>query len=636
MESATRAASAYENPSPAIADFKTTMRTHTVECRHGRFTVFDEDELVGLSLATYGEYSEGEVSVFNKILKPGDVAIDVGANIGALTIPMAHLVGEGGCVHAFEASAANFDLLRQNVWQNKLVMATELYPLAASDKEGSLKVDKQSALHAYSRKDINEGEFSVECITIDSLALPRCKLIKIDVDGHELQVLNGAAETIKRCRPVIYIENEIDAKREELVAWFIDHGYRCFWHRPYLFNIDNFRGDKKNIFGALVSIMNVCIPDEEGYEVLALEEVSDYRNDDKLFEREYLRYSKYVARNPDDLQSRWMAAHYANLMQCRDIARELIDDNLTRDCLHVPTLALQAYMNLQDGNYGRIGWSGYEIRHKQPNRHQFGGDRTHEVERWEGEKTDRTVLIWSEQGFGDNIMFARFFKHVLERAPNAILEVRPELFELFEYSGIATGRLYRLGRTLPPYSLQLPLPSTAWALGADENMIRIRGSSYLDADPQLVANWKGQGNIRLGQTPEGPLHGATVGLCHKGSATSERPYTRDIPKELLMPLVRKFGPVFPLNQTGQFESFAMTAAAIKALDLVLTVDTSIAHLAGALGVPTWLLLSYDPDFRWGLEDDRTIWYPSIRIFRQPSFRDWQSVIDEVTAELERR
>ena len=67
------------------------------------------------------------------------------------------------------------------------------------------------------------------------------------------------------------------------MAWLIDHGYRCFWHRPYLFNIDNWRGNKKNIFGALVSIMNICIPDEDGYEVEELEEVSDYREDDYMF-----------------------------------------------------------------------------------------------------------------------------------------------------------------------------------------------------------------------------------------------------------------------------------------------------------------------------------------------------------------
>ena len=640
MESASRAAYAYEDSNIVNVGIKTTMKHRTVDCRHGRFTVFDEDELVGLSLATYGEYSEGEVSVFNKILKPGDVAIDVGANIGALTIPMARLVGAEGGVHAFEASGANFLLLRHNIQQNDLDEVVETYALAASDKIGMLKVDKQSALHAYSRPEINTGDFEVHCITIDSLELTRCKLIKIDVDGHELEVLNGAARTIKRCKPIIYIENEIDAKREALVAWFVDHGYRCFWHRPFLFNIDNFHGNKKNIFGALVSIMNVCVPDEEGYEVHELEEVSDYRNDDQLFTREMNRYLKYVERNPDDLQSRWMAAHHANLMQYRDTARDLIGNNLNRDAGHVPTLALQAYMNLQDGDYSRLGWAGYEIRHMQPNRHQFGGDRHHNVDRWEGEETKKTVLIWSEQGFGDNIMFARFFRRVLERAPNAILECRPELFELLEYSKVAPAdtrkRLFRLGRKLPHYDLHLSLPSTAWALGADEDMISACGASYLDADPMLVANWKGQGNIRLGQTPEGPLHGATIGLCHKGSATSERPYTRDIPKELLMPLVRKFGPVFPLGQQGQFESFAMTAAAIKALSLVITVDTAVAHLAGALGVRTWLLLSYDPDFRWGLSSDSTIWYPSMRIFRQPKFRDWQSVIDEVMAELGRQ
>jgi FkbM family methyltransferase len=616
------------------------MSTKTVETRHGQFTIFDEDELVGLSLATYGEYSEGEVDVFRKVLRPGDVAIDVGANIGAFTVPMANLVGPSGLVYAFEASMANVVLLTENVRQNHCADLVKIMPCAASDKDGTLKVDKQSALHAYSRKDINEGEFEVQCVAIDSLFLPRCKLIKIDVDGHELQVLNGAVETIARCRPIIYIENEIDEKREAMVAWLVDHGYRLFWHRPYLYNADNFRGDKRNIFGSLVSIMNVCVPDEEGYSVEALEEVSDYRDDDRMFERERERYLRYVERNPDDLQSRWMAAHYANLMQRRDLAHELIDENLARDPEHQPSKALLGLMTLQDGVYNRESWEGYEIRHKQPNRHQFGGDRAFPegVSRWDGTPTDEPLLIWSEQGFGDNVMFVRFWEHVLERAPNAMLECRPELFELFDQSGIGLNNnfrncLFRLGRSLPPYNLQLPLPSVPWALGATREMIA--GGPYLEADPELVANWKGQGHVRIGHTPEGPLHGARIGLCHKGSASSERPYTRDVPKELLLSLVRKFGPVFPLDQQGQFDSFAMTAAAIKALDLIVTVDTSIAHLAGALGVPTWLLLSWDPDFRWGLSGSKTVWYQNVRIFRQPSFRDWRSVIDEVMGELER-
>ena len=633
------AAMAFENANLTVGTTpQPTMHTRTVECRHGTFTVFDEDELVGLSLVTYGEYSEGEVAVFNKVLQPGDVAIDVGANIGALTIPMARLVGKDGQIIAFEASAANLELLYKNINQNGLRDNVYVRSVAASDKEGILKVDKQSALHAYCRPDINEGDFNVACDTIDSMELPKVKLIKIDVDGHELQVLNGAAETIARCKPIIYIENEIDQKREALVAWMIDHGYRCFWHRPYLFNADNFHNEKKNIFGALISIMNICIPDQEGYDVLSLDEVSDYRNDDRMFEREHDRFLRYVARDPNDLRSRWIAAHYANLMQRRDDARELIAENFRHDPEHIPTKALVALFDLQDGYYSRETWAGYEIRHEQPNRHQFGGDRTFPegVKRWNGEYTKQPLLIWSEQGYGDNIMFARLFEHILLRAPNAFLEVRPELFELFECSHIAPpDRLFRLGRTLPPYELQLSLPSCAWALGADDELIGIAGP-YLRVDPMLVDNWRGRGNIRIGQTPEGPLHGARIGLCHKGSGTSERPYTRDIPKELLMPLVRKFGPIFPLDQQGQFESFAMTAAAIKALDLVITVDTSIAHLAGALGAPTWLLLSWDPDFRWGLKSDRTIWYTSMRIFRQPKFRDWRSVIDEVMSELERR
>jgi hypothetical protein len=294
--------------------------------------------------------------------------------------------------------------------------------------------------------------------------------------------------------------------------------------------------------------------------------------------------------------------------------------------------------DLQDGKYDKEGWAGYEIRHKQTNRHQFGGDRVfpEHVKRWDGTQTNEPLVIWTEQGFGDNIMFARFMHDVWDRAPNAFFECRPELYELFEYSQVAPyKRLFRLGRRLPEYTLQLPLASVPWAIGATPDMITRVAAGYLMVDPMLVKNWNGKGNVRLGQTPMGPLQGARIGLCHKGSANSERPYTRDVPKDVLYPLVRKYGPTYPLEFHNQFESFFMTAGAIMALDLVITVDTSIAHLAGALGKPTWLLLSYDPDFRWGLSGSETIWYESVRIFRQPKFRDWTSVIDEVMAELEK-
>ena len=123
------------------------------------------------------------------------------------------------------------------------------------------------------------------------------------------------------------------------------------------------------------------------------------------------------------------------------------------------------------------------------------------------------------------------------------------------------------------------------------------------------------------------------GVAFLNSVRSERPYSRDIDPMLLKPLIDEFGPFMTLDDQGQWESFADTAAAVSSLDLVITVDTSIAHLAGSMGVPTWLMLSHDPDWRWGLHGDGTIWYPSIRIFRQERLMDWGNVIEEMMEAL---
>jgi FkbM family methyltransferase len=605
----------------------------TAQCKHGLMSWYNEDELVGYALDLYGEYSEGEVEVFRKILKPGDTAIDVGANIGAFTVPMARLVGESGKIYAFEASNKNLELLRKNVADNRLDGIVEVIPKAASDGPGPLKISKQDALHAYTSGYDGGNEFEVDAQRIDDLNLQKCRLIKIDVDRHELQVIRGARETIKGCRPILYVENESDEHRKQLIAEIVELGYRLYWHRPFQFHKDNYRGEKRNFFGRLVSLMNVCVPYEAGYELPGLDEVDDLRDDDLMFDREIARMQKYVDQNPNDLNSRMMIGYYHNLMQREDRAFAALDENLARDPEHIPTHGVKALINLQHGRW-KEGWRGYELRYSKHNLHQFGGDRKHGCQRWDGSPTDEPLLIWTEQGYGDNIMFARFMKYVLERAPNAFLEVRPELYELFDYSNVMPkGKLFRVARTLPEYRLHCSLPSVPAVLGCvDDEMMKIDGP-YLDADPLLVKNWRGQGNVRMAQTDD-PLLGARIGFCLKGSNRSERHYTRDLPENVLLPVERKYGPFFPLNQP--FESFMLSAAAIKALDLIITVDTSVAHLAGALGAPTWLLLSYDPDFRWGTKGQSNIWYPSMRIFRQKKFRDWQGVMDEVASELERR
>jgi FkbM family methyltransferase len=491
------------------------MDIRVIDGRHGRFFVYAEDEIVGRSLDRYGEYSEEEVTVIDKCLRPGEVAIDVGANIGALTVPMAKKVGPQGRVIVYEACPQNADLLRRNLAANGLDYV-EVHACAASAGYGSLAITPLDSLghKNFGRVEVGGAPVSdlrngrVPCTPIDGLHLSRCKFIKIDAEGHERQVLMGARATIARCRPIIYCENDREEHSERLIAELTGMGYRLYWHQPPLFNPQNYRGEKKNIFGRVVSRMMVCVPEESGIEVENLDEVMDIRDDDQMFTREIARYETIVARNPDDLMARLMVAHCSNLMQ-RD-PTPFIEENLRRDPGHKPTLFIKSMHDLQRGKWAE-GWRAFELRFSSRCRAQFGGERKHDVPRWDGQPTDKTVLIWAEQGFGDMIMFARFFEWVRARAPNAILEVQPELYELFEQSQVSPAGLYRLGRSLRRYDLHCSLPSLPHVFGAGKEMIEI-DAPYLFADPILAAKWRERTSSHR------------IGICNCGSPRSERPY----------------------------------------------------------------------------------------------------------------
>lgn len=601
------------------------MEIKTVKAKHGLMSYYEGDQYVGRSLEVYGEFAENEVLVFNKVLKPGDVALDCGAQIGALTIPMARLVGPTGKVYAFEPGHDNLKLLNRNVEQNELFDVVQIVPFALSDKVGNVLPISNNPSPFYPKVN-REGDKSdgvVHTTTIDDMQLEKLKFMKVDVDGCEQELLDGAYHTIKRCRPIIYIENEVPEKSEKLIATITDHRYRSYWFRPPLYTFPNFNLVSKNVFPHNVASMMVCVPEESGFEVKGCDEVQDIRMDDQMFDREIARYSRIVAEFPDDLTSRLKIAHYHALMHRMGNADRLMQKNLRMDPKHIPTLAIEGLHMLQRGEWKK-GWERYELRYQQGNTQSFGGHRKpRHLKMWMGEKTEEPLLIWCEQGFGDSIMFARFYKFVKERAPNAILEVQPELYELFEHSKVEpTGQLYRLGRELPDqFGLQCSLPSLPYALGADEKMMDMK-RPYLFPDPVLKGRWD-----KLGMK---------IGICNVGSPRSERPYTRDIAIEMFRDIELAHGPFMDLVDRGQFESYAMTAAAISALDLVITVDTSIAHLAGAMGKPTWLLLAWDPDFRWGLKGDGCIWYPTMRIFRQKKFRDWAGVMEKVSAALDKQ
>jgi len=247
------------------------------QCRHGTMMYLRRDRYVGRSFEEYGEYSEGEVDIFRQILRPGDVALDVGANFGSHTIPMARFVGPGGFVHAFEPQRILFQILCGNVAFNELANVRAL-PLALGRSAGSTKIPPLDYRGVNNFGGIALGATAVgedvAVVTLDDLALPKVRFVKIDVEGMEFDVLVGAKAILARDRPILYVENDRADKSDALVAHLQEAGYRLWWHTPPLFNTANFRANPNNIFGNIVSFNMLCLPRESGVAVQGFPEIA--------------------------------------------------------------------------------------------------------------------------------------------------------------------------------------------------------------------------------------------------------------------------------------------------------------------------------------------------------------------------
>lgn len=226
------------------------------DARHGRFLVNPNDNYVGRSIITYGEWGEAEVRLFEKILRPGDVVVEAGSNIGTHTIPLSKIVGQTGSVIAFEPQRLIFQLLCANVALNNCwnvdtrhaaagneggwVLSDVLDPEAESNF-GSIRLN-----HTYVG---SIGQDRVPLLTIDSLNLDRLDFLKADVEGFEQAVIEGSLETIARCRPVIYVEhnNVEDWTVPELLNRL---GYDCYWYVTCLWDPNNHRQSPTDIWSA--------------------------------------------------------------------------------------------------------------------------------------------------------------------------------------------------------------------------------------------------------------------------------------------------------------------------------------------------------------------------------------------------
>jgi tetratricopeptide (TPR) repeat protein len=263
--------------------------------------------------------------------------------------------------------------------------------------------------------------------------------------------------------------------------------------------------------------------------------------------------------------------------------------------------------------------------------------------RWQGESiTGRTILLQAEQGIGDTIQFLRYAPMVAERGGNVILRIPAPLVGLCGSAISAASHVVGLHKPTPQYHCHVSLMSlpNIFATGIDDIPAPIR---YLCPSPHCAEHW---------QREIGAFPGLRVGLVWAGNPTHENDHNRSIPFSYLLPLLAVELVQFFSLQVGDrsadlgianarardlsasLTDFSATAGAIDALDLVITADTAVAHLAGAMGKPVWLLLPHIPDWRWLLGRDDSPWYPTMRLFRQETRGDWPGVIARVARELD--
>jgi hypothetical protein len=299
-----------------------------------------------------------------------------------------------------------------------------------------------------------------------------------------------------------------------------------------------------------------------------------------------------------------------------------------------------SFVRLMTGDFKR-GWPQYEWRWHEDSLLRV--KREYGVPRWTGtaDLKGKRILVYAEQGFGDTIQFARYTKILAARGAFVVFEVQPALVALFA-SLEGVGQLVPQGQLLPPVDFHCPLLSLPLAFKTELATIPA-APFYLKADAAKVAAWR----HRLGNAT-----GKRIGFANSGRPVHKHDRNRSIKLPDFMALAKQGRQFVCLQNELRVEDqawlagqpdiayfgpdlvdFSQTAALVEALDLVVTVDTSIAHLAGALGKPTWVLVPFKPDWRWLLGRSDSPWYPSMRLFRQTQRGDWQGPLADVDAAL---
>ena len=287
------------------------------------------------------------------------------------------------------------------------------------------------------------------------------------------------------------------------------------------------------------------------------------------------------------------------------------------------------------------GFRAYQVRWQTPTFAPIRRNFTQPL--WLGESAiqGKRLLVHNEQGLGDSIQFCRYVSLAARAGAEVIYEVEAPLYDLFQSLEGVTTRV-RQRELLPAFDLYCPVMSLPIAFNSTVQSIPAP-TPYLQAKPEKLAQWA---------TRLGPQQGPRIGLVWSGNASHKADQQRSIALgdflEALPPGLEYFSLQKDLRQADaqalaqaphlrhfgpELADFSDTAALCTHMDLVIAVDTSVAHLAGALGVPTWLLLPHLPDWRWLLDRSDSPWYPHMRLFRQETAGHWKSVLQIVRDQL---
>lgn len=786
-----------------------------VRGKHGPMIYNANDLYIGRSIQLYGEFSEFEVQLFMQLIKPGDVVVEVGANIGAHSVPLAKRVGPQGRFLGFEPQHAVYQMLCGNLALNGLGHM-RCYWSACGSAAGEIIVPPLDQSRPENFGGLALGQYQrgdrVPVITLDSLQLTSCDLLKVDVEGMELQVLHGARQTIQRSWPYLYVENDRPENSPALINLIMELGYTCYWHLPPMYNPQNHFRNQHNVFPNIVSVNMLCVPASRSSTQVQLRKVegpnshwqapanapapavssspsasastgrvqtsepdapqqqssppqsnttSVENNEQRLAGIQQamlaeqfavaLQYSqKLTALSPEHFAVTWSTAsaaitkgQFAVAVQLLERLSELspeepaIHSNLgaaygrleqhqqAADCFRK---ALQVNPSFADAhfNYGNalreIGQfqasvdscrRGLALQPDSANGHFLlanvladvgqNSEAKHHYEQalrlspqhagahknlgilllrlgeledgwreyewrfpadgvpaptsrftqpyWDGTPlAGRRLLLCGEQGLGDQIQFMRY---VFSIEGNVTLQVHPRLLPLLKP---AWPNTISFDDPRPSFDVHAPLMSLPRILGiharrepCQRNATEGSTDGYLIADEARIAKW----HQRLAQYP-----GFKVGIAWQGSRENRRDRLRSIPLKCFEPLVKlpqvqlvSLQKLDGLDQSARLDwsdrlldfssemdpeqaAFLDTAAMIKNLNLVITIDSAVAHLAGGLGAPTWLLLRRIADWRWQLEGEHTEWYPSLTLLRQPVLDDWNSLMPSVAERLQ--